>query len=71
MWPWVLAAVAILAGMFLLPAALDRLPRSKRGGGLGPMLGDLNAIFRPAERHVEAARRQLPAERTNDEPKDD
>lgn len=72
MWPWILAAIAILAGMFLLPALLDRLPRSKsRGGGLGPMLGDLNAIFNPSERHVEAARRQLPAERANDEPKDD
>ncbi len=72
MGPWILAVAAILLGLFVLPPLLDRLPRSKGGGGgLGPMLSDLNAMFRPAERAAAAARRELPAERTNDEPKDD
>jgi hypothetical protein len=72
MGPWILAAVAILAGFFVLPALLDRLPRSEsRGGGLGPMLSDLNAIFNPTEQQGEAVRRQRPAERSNNEPKDD
>jgi hypothetical protein len=60
-WGWILAASVILAGFFIMPALLALLPRTERGGaggGLGPS-------------HVEAARRQLTAERTNDEPKDD
>ncbi len=71
MGPWILAAVAILVGLFLLPAALDRLPRSKGGGGLGPMLGELNAHFNPSGRHVAAAQRQRPERPGDDEPKDD
>ncbi len=74
MWGWILAASVILAGFFIMPALLALLPRTERGGaggGLGPTLNDLDAIFDPGRRHVEAARRQLTAERTNDEPKDD
>ncbi len=73
MWGWILAAIAIVVGFLVLPGLLVRLPRDERGGGggLGPALSELNAIFDPGRRHVEAARRQLPAERTPDEPRDD
>ena len=45
-------------------------PKGRLGGGLGPVLSELNAIIQPAERQVEIARRRLPAERTNDEPQE-
>lgn len=68
---WLIAVLAVLAALFLLPPLLAMLPRGKGGGGsLGPALSELNAMFDPGQRHVEEARRQLPAERENDEPKD-
>lgn len=59
------------AALVLLPWLLSLMPRNIHGGGgLGPALGELNAIFNPSERHVEEARHALPAERENGEPKD-
>ncbi len=68
---WILAALAIVAALLVLPPLLNALPRSRKGGvQFGPSLAELNALFNPAERQVEIARRQLPAERENDAPKD-
>jgi hypothetical protein len=68
---WLVTVLAILAAVLILPPLLAYLPRGKSGGGgLGPALSELNAIFNPAERHVQEARQQTPAERENDEPKD-
>ncbi len=67
---WIIAAVVIAALFFVLPPILEHMPRAKGGGGLGPALSQLNAIFNPGERYVIEARKELPAERKDDEPKD-
>ncbi len=70
---WLIGGVLIVAALVFLPWLMSLLPRSTRGGGgsvMGPALSELNAIFNPSERHVEEARRQLPAERENGEPPD-
>lgn len=70
---WLVGGAIIVAAMFFLPWLMSLMPRTHKGGGgsvMGPALGELNAIFNPAERHVEEARRQLPAERENGEPPD-
>jgi len=70
-WRWILAAIMIAAGFFFLPSALSQLPKPKGGGGgLGSALGTLNAFFDPSRRYEQVASRELPADRTDDEPKD-
>jgi len=70
-WPWILAGIAIVLGLILLPVALARRPMSKnRGGGFAPAFAELNAIFSPGERHIQAAGRQGSPERAKDEPWD-
>lgn len=60
---WLLTIVGVAACLFLLPPLLERMPRGK-GGGAGPALSELNAIFNPAERQVIAARQKGAVERT-------
>ena len=65
--------VAVVLALFLLrPPLLASIPaRWRRGGsGLGPVLSELNAVFNPAEHHVEAAQREVRPERENGEPED-
>ena len=64
--------VAVVLALFLLPPLLASIPaRWRRGGsGLGPGLSELNAVFNPADRHVEAAQREVRRERENGEPED-
>lgn len=64
--------VAVVLALFLLPPLLASIPaRWRRGGsGLGPALSELNAVFNPAERHVEAAQREVRPEREIGEPED-
>ncbi len=70
---WIIAGLVVVAALVVLPWLLSLMPRNTHGGGgnaLGAAMSGLDAVFNPAEQHMEAAKRQLPAERDNDEPKD-
>lgn len=68
-WLYALIGLAFCIAFALLWAALPRSwKRVRRGGGLGPALSELNAVFDPSQRHVERVREERALERKDGEP---
>lgn len=68
---WLYALIALVVIVLLGPLWVALLTNGKRrrlGGGFGPALGELNAMFDPSQRRVAEVRDERVVERAKDEP---
>jgi hypothetical protein len=71
-WLYALGALVLIALTAPFWPMLGRsLKRGRRGGGLGPALGELNAAFDPSRRHVERVAEERAVERKAGDPPTD